>query len=249
MKNKNCLDPRVSFPLHTSVDVERPEEFFESVASSSEYFSAGWTIFHPGSADSAHKVPLAALMNLRQPSELLKTNLDNYFDDKRLFLSSRMSHPRYRTLWSLVLDGGLRSWNPEKLRLVLSPQRQFDSPRTRLNEVYVEYQDQNSYLSGFLIFSIVLGGLASLALLLLFSLASLLLFSLAACASSLLLFISYKRKMLLSYMMQKFTDPPLLGPGVPLLLPQAQASSSSSSNIDIVDWRSVHSENLLRENV
>ena len=198
VKNKKCLDPRVSFPLHTSVDVERPEEFFESVASSSEYFPAGWTIFHPGSADSAHKVPLAALMNLRQPSELLKTNLDNYFNDKRLFLWSRMSHPRYRTLWSLVLDGGLKSWNPEKLRLVLSPQRQFDSPRTRLNEVYVEYQDQNSYLSGFLIFSIVLGRLASLASLPLFSLASLLLFSLAACASSLLLFISYRKKVLLS---------------------------------------------------
>ena len=179
--------------LHASVDFKCLEEFFESVASSSEYFPAGWTIFHPGSADSAHKVPLAALMNLRQPSELLKTNLDNYFDNKRLFLSSRMSHPRYRTLWSLVLNGGLKSWNPEKLRLVLSPQRQFDSPRTRLNEVYVEYQDQNSYLSGFLIFSIVLGRLASLASLPLFSLASLLLFSLAACASSLRFFISYKR--------------------------------------------------------
>ena len=136
-----------------------------------------------------------------------------------------MSHPRYRTLWSLVLDGGLRSWNPEKLRLVLSPQRQFDSPRTRLNEVYVEYQDQNSYLSGFLIFSIVLGRLASLA--------SLLLFSLATCASSLRFFISYKRKMLLSLnLFQKFTNPPLPGPGVPLLLPRASSSSSSNIALD-----------------
>ena len=66
--------PKTSL-LHSSVDIQILHEFFKSVTSAHHISPAGWTSPNPGSADSTHKVPPAALMDLGLSSELLKTNL------------------------------------------------------------------------------------------------------------------------------------------------------------------------------
>ena len=73
------FDPVTSLLL-SSVDIERLEVLFKSVASSDHVSPAGRTILETGSADSTHKVPLAALVDLGLSPELIKTNLKKYFD-------------------------------------------------------------------------------------------------------------------------------------------------------------------------
>ena len=46
------------------IDIQILHEFFKSVTSASQSSPAGWTSLNPGSADSADKVALAALVNL-----------------------------------------------------------------------------------------------------------------------------------------------------------------------------------------
>ena len=63
------------------VDIKRLEVFLKSVTSASQSSPAGWTSPNPGSADSTHKVPLAALMDLGFFFELFKTNLEKDFNE------------------------------------------------------------------------------------------------------------------------------------------------------------------------
>ena len=74
---------------------------------------AGWTSPNPGSADSTHKVPPAALMDLGVSSELLRTNLNKAMISKKENLYYYINH---RTLWNLVLNTAFRG-----LRAILLP--------------------------------------------------------------------------------------------------------------------------------